>query len=86
MLHEGSASVWVCLLLRFEVSVNDAEAVEVVQSQSELCQVELHVFLCEHHLHQTQTFIRPYFIKPEDGFVVFVWRESDKCGEICPNF
>lgn len=41
--------VWV-VLLRFEVPVDDAQTVEVVQSQSQLCQVELHILLCEHDL------------------------------------
>lgn len=38
------------LLLRFEVSVYDAQAVEVVQSQCQLCQIELYILLCKHHL------------------------------------
>lgn len=37
-------------LFRLEVSVNDSQAVQVVQSQCQLGQVELHVLLCEHHL------------------------------------
>lgn len=39
-------------LFRLEVSVDDTEAVQVVQAQGQLSQVELHVLLCEHHLHQ----------------------------------
>lgn len=41
--------VWV-VLLRLEVPVDDAQTVEMVQSQSQLCQVELHILLCEHDL------------------------------------
>lgn len=41
-------------LLRFEVSVNDAQAVEVVQSERQLCQVKLHILLREHHLEATR--------------------------------
>lgn len=37
-------------LLRLEVSVNDAQAVQVVQAQSQLSQVKLHVLLREHNL------------------------------------
>lgn len=37
-------------LFGFEVSVDDSQAVEMIQSQRQLCQVELHVLLCEHHL------------------------------------
>lgn len=38
------------LLLRLEVSVNDAQAMQVIQAQSQLSQVELHVLLREHNL------------------------------------
>lgn len=37
-------------LLRLEVPVDDAEAVQMVQGQGQLRQVELDVFFCEHHL------------------------------------
>lgn len=37
-------------LFRLEVPVNDAQAVQVVQAQSQLSQVKLHVLLREHHL------------------------------------
>lgn len=39
-------------LLRLEVSVNDAQAMQVVQAQSQLGQIKLHVLLREHNLHQ----------------------------------
>lgn len=39
-------------LLRLEVSVNDAQAVQVVQAQSQLSQVKLHILLCEHNLQE----------------------------------
>lgn len=42
--------VYVYTLLRFEVSVNDAKAVKVVERQGEFSQVKLYVLLCEHHL------------------------------------
>lgn len=38
------------VLLWFEVPVNDAQTVQVVQGQGQLCKVELHVLLREHHL------------------------------------
>lgn len=37
-------------LFRLEVSINDAQAVQVVQAQSQLSQVKLHILLCEHNL------------------------------------
>lgn len=40
----------ICVLLRFKVSVDDSQAMQMVQGQSQLCQVELHILLCEHHL------------------------------------
>lgn len=42
--------VYVYTLLWFEVSVNDAKAVKVVERQGEFSQVKLYVLLCEHHL------------------------------------
>lgn len=39
-------------LLRLEVSVNDAQAMQVVQAQSQLSQIKLHVLLREHNLQQ----------------------------------
>lgn len=41
-------------LLRLEVSVNDAQAVQVVQAQSQLSQVKLHILLREHNLQQVE--------------------------------
>lgn len=38
-------------LLRLEVSVNDAQAVQVVQTQRQLSQVKLHILLREHDLY-----------------------------------
>ena len=37
-------------LLRFEVSVDDPQCVEVVQRQGQLCQVELDIVFGKHHL------------------------------------
>ena len=37
-------------LLGLQVAVHDAEAVQVVERESQLRQVELHVLLREHHL------------------------------------
>ena len=38
------------LLLWFEISVDDADEVEMVQGQGQLREVELDVLLCEHDL------------------------------------
>lgn len=46
----GAAPCSARLLLRFQVSVDDAQAVQVVQGQGQLGQVELDVLLREHHL------------------------------------
>lgn len=43
-----------CSLLWLQVSVDDAQAVQVVQGQGQLRQVELDVLLCEHHLQETE--------------------------------
>ena len=44
--------LWVqdSILLGFEVSVDDAQSMQMVQGQGQLRQVELHVLFCEHHL------------------------------------
>lgn len=44
------ARLCVSILLWLEVSVDDAEAVKVIEGQSELSQIELHILLSEHHL------------------------------------
>lgn len=41
-------------LLWLQVSVDDAQAMQVVQGQGQLCQVELDVLLREHHLQETE--------------------------------
>lgn len=38
------------LLFWLEVSVDNAQLVQVVQGQGQLCQIELDIFLGEHHL------------------------------------
>lgn len=43
------------LLLRLQVSVDDPQAMEVVQSQGQLSQVELDILLGEHHLGRQNT-------------------------------
>lgn len=50
--------VWV-VLLRFEVPIDDAQTVEMVQSQCQLCQVELHILLCEHDLQHGTRQVHP---------------------------
>lgn len=51
------SAVWqgLCSLLRLEVSVNNAQAVQVVQAQCQLSQVKLHILLCKHDLQQGKT-------------------------------
>lgn len=48
----GQGWLWPHSLLRLEVPVNNAQAVQVVQAQGQLSQVKLHVLLCEHDLQQ----------------------------------
>lgn len=43
------------LLFRLQVSVHDAQAVEVVEAQRQLCKVKLDILLCEHHLRDKHT-------------------------------
>lgn len=38
------------VLLRFEVPVDDAQTVQMVQGQGQLCKVELHILFCKHDL------------------------------------
>ena len=38
------------LLLRFEVAVDNANTMQMVQSESQLSEVELHILLGKHHL------------------------------------
>lgn len=40
------------VLLWFEIPVDDSQAVQMVEPQSQLCQVELHVLLGEHDLEE----------------------------------
>lgn len=41
---------YVKVLFWFEVSVDDAQTVEMVQGQSQFCKVELHILFCKHYL------------------------------------
>ena len=41
------------VLLRFEVSVNYAQTVQMVKGQGQLCKVEFHILLCKHNLVRT---------------------------------
>lgn len=43
------------VLLWLEVSVNDTQAVKVIEGQCEFSQVKLHILLSEHHLQHTRT-------------------------------
>ena len=43
-----------CSLLWLQVSVDDAQAMQVVQGQGQLRQVELDILLREHHLQETE--------------------------------
>ena len=40
----------VCVLLRLKVSVDDAQAMQMVQGKSQLSPVKLNILLCEHYL------------------------------------
>lgn len=40
-------------LLWFKVSIDNPQSVEMVQSQSQLCQIELNIFLSKHHLYRS---------------------------------
>ena len=41
------------VLLWLEISVNYAQAVQMVEGQGQLCKVEFHIFLCKHNLIRT---------------------------------
>ena len=41
------------ILLWFEISVNYAQCVQMVQGQGQLCKVEFHILLCKHNLTRT---------------------------------
>lgn len=40
------------VLLRFEVPVDDAQTVQMIQGQGQLCKVKLHILLRKHDLEQ----------------------------------
>lgn len=42
------------VLLWFEVPVDDAQTVQVIQGQGQLCKVKLHILLRKHDLEQIQ--------------------------------
>lgn len=65
-----------CSLLWLQVSVDDAQAVQVVQGQGQLRQVELDVLLREHHLQETEE------TQPARSAG---WREQDAAPEACPE-
>lgn len=44
----------VFILFWLEVSVDDAEAVKVIEGQRQLSQIELHIFFSEHHLRERE--------------------------------
>ncbi len=58
-MQHDSVCVCVCvcvhLLLWLEVSVNDAQAMKVIERQSKFCEVKLHILFCEHDLQHTHT-------------------------------